>query len=52
MDNFAPMLCGLLLIFLGLAMAGTRAGYWLFVVTFKAVAMSALIAFAVVWWIR
>jgi hypothetical protein len=50
MNNFAPALIGLILIFLGVAMWGMRAGYWLFVVGVKSVVMLAFIAAAVVWY--
>jgi energy-coupling factor transporter transmembrane protein EcfT len=48
--HFPPALLGLLLMFTGLAMAGARAGYWLFVVGIKSVVMLALIAASVVWY--
>lgn len=48
--NFPSALLCLILIFLGLAMAGTRAGSWLFGVGIKSVIMLALIAAAVVWY--
>src|ERR1700733_10695439 len=48
--DFPPALLGLVLILLGLAMAGMRAGYWLFVVGIKSVVVLALIVAAVVGW--
>jgi hypothetical protein len=39
------------LIFAGLAMAGMRAGYWLFVVGIKSVVLLALIITTVIWYV-
>jgi hypothetical protein len=44
-------LLGLVLIFMGLAMAGMRTGYWLFVVGIKSVVMLTLIVAAFVWYV-
>jgi hypothetical protein len=48
--NLPSAILGLISVFLGLAMAGMRAGYWLFVVGIKSVAILALIAAAVAWY--
>jgi predicted tellurium resistance membrane protein TerC len=51
MENFLIMPLGLLLIGVGVAMLGMRAGYWLFVLSFKTVIMVALIAMAFLWYV-
>ena len=40
-----------MLIFMGLAMAGMRAGYWLFVVGLNSVVLLALIITTVIWYV-
>jgi hypothetical protein len=49
--DFTPILMGSMLIFLGLVMAGTRAGYWLFVVGVKSVLIMAAAIAAFVWYV-
>jgi hypothetical protein len=49
MPDFMPMLLGAILIFLGLAMLGMRAGYWVFVVGIKTVVALAVVATVGAW---
>jgi hypothetical protein len=49
--QISVLLLGAILIFVGLAMAGMRAGYWIFVVGAKSVVMLALIVTAVIWYV-
>jgi hypothetical protein len=49
--SMSVALLGLVLIFTGLATAGMRAGYWLFVVGVKSAVLLALIITAVIWYV-
>jgi hypothetical protein len=49
MESFGLALLGAFLIFTGLALLGMRAGYWIFAVGFKAVAVAAVVATVIAW---
>jgi hypothetical protein len=49
--SMSVALLGLVLVFMGLAMAGMRAGYWLFVVGIKSVLTLAVVIAALVWYV-
>jgi hypothetical protein len=49
--NLPSAILGLILVFLGLAMAGMRAGYWVFVVAVKSVVMLAVIVAGAIWYV-
>jgi hypothetical protein len=51
MNSFSLALLGLLLVFMGLAMLGMRAGYWVFVVGVKTIVALAVSVTAIAWYV-